>query len=72
MPLQDIKSFLELADPGARDELLAIHKRRLERQGQALRDAAERVMLIGTEKEVLMEYKVEETQLGEGPPSASG
>jgi len=65
MPLQDIKSFLELSDPGAREQLLAIHRRRLEQQGQALRDAADRVMLIGTEKEVLMEYKVEETQLGE-------
>jgi effector-binding domain-containing protein len=67
MPLQDIKSFLELADPGARVELLATHKRRLEQRGQALREAADRVMLIGTEKEVLMEYKVEETQLGDTP-----
>lgn len=65
MPLQDIKSFLELTDPGARDELLARHRRRLEQRGQIIRDAAERVMLIGTEKEVLMEYKVEETELGD-------
>ena len=67
MPLQDIKSFLELADPGAREELLARHRRRLEQRGQALRDAAGRVMLIGTEKEVLMEYRVEETQLADVP-----
>lgn len=65
MPLPDIKSFLELADPGAREVLLAAHRRRLEQRGQALRDAADKVMLIGTEKEVLMEYKVEETQLGD-------
>jgi effector-binding domain-containing protein len=67
MPLQDIKTFLELDDGSARAELLATHRRRLEQRGQALLDAAEKVMLIGTEKEVLMEYKVEEKQLGKTP-----
>lgn len=67
MPLQEISSFMELDDDAARAELLGAHRRRLEQCGQALREAADRVMLIGTEKEVLMEYKVEETTLGDIP-----
>jgi len=65
MPLQGIRSFLEQDDPGAREELLAAHKRRLEQRAGQMRDASTRVMLIGLEKEVLMEYTVEEKQLAD-------
>ncbi len=67
MPLGDIKSYLERGDWSARREILAAHRRRLDQRGRVLREAADKVTLIGTDEEVLMDYKIEETTLGDTP-----